>query len=180
MFNFAKWRARKRLSQQLTNDVINGIYYFELSNGDITKVDPLLAYVKLKEHGFDVFNDEIEGVIHARPGHTKAFLKAICETFNVSEYDCFTGKGITVLDALRLYLGFYRFLLSLKKNVPFLQEYLPFLERRIEELANFTRIHKDSSSTTGYSSSDTTSTSSNPQSSQDYQPSMAQAEQSTD
>ena len=177
MFNpFRLYREYKR-NRELREDILNGVFFFEVPNRILTKVDPMLAYVKLKEHGFDVFGEEFDGVLKAHPLKTKAFLTAICETFGLTEYDGTKGTGITVLEAMRLYLSFFKFLMSLKKNVFFLQEYLPSLEDRLNVLSNFTRKSSDSPQTS--SPLDSTSTSSQAQPPQDSPPSMEQAERST-
>lgn len=177
MFNpFRLYREYKR-NRELRDDILNGVFFFEVPNRCMTKVDPMLAYVKLKEHGFDVFGEEYTGVLNANPMKTKAFLRAVCDAFDLTEYDGVKGTGITVLEALRLYLSFFKFLMTLKKNVFFLQEYLPSLEDRLTELSNFTR--RSSNSQPPSSTSDSTSTSSTEPRQQDSPPSTEQAAPST-
>lgn len=158
MFNpFKLWRNYKR-NTELENDARDGIYFFRIRDRFLTKVDPMIAYVKLKEHGFDVFGEDYEGVVKANPLKSKLFLKAICEVFDLTEYDPKTNTGITLMEAMRLYLSFFYYLLSLKKNVYVLREYLPSLEDRLNAL--YANTVGNSESIVNFSTSDSTSTSS--------------------
>ena len=158
MFNpFRLYRNYKR-NKQLETDTLNGIYFFEVRGRLFTKVDPMIAYIKLKEYGFDVFGEDVEGVVKAIPSRTRAFLTAVCKTFDLTEYDPKTNTGITVCEALRLYLGFFRFITALKKNVFFLRDYLPSLEDRLRGLSANMRGNSDS--TDDSSKLDSTKTSS--------------------
>lgn len=155
MFNPFKLFRNYKHNKELETDTLNGIYFFEVRDRVFTKVDPMIAYIKLKEYGFDVFGEDIKGVVKAIPSRTRAFLTAICKTFDLTEYDPKTNTGITVQEALRLYLGFYWFLNALKKNVFYLHDYLPSLEDRLNALLGDTRESSDS--TDDSSKSDSTS-----------------------
>ena len=169
MFNpFNLYRNYKH-NKELETDTLNGIFFYEIRGRLLTKVDPMIAYVKLKEHGFDVFGEEIEGVLKAIPTRTRSFLTAICQTFNLTEYDPKTNTGITVHEALRLYLSFFRFIEALKKNVFFLQGYLPSFEDRLNALSKTMR--GDSDSIEDLSKSDSISTSNTAPEPQDSGPS---------
>lgn len=176
MFNPFRLYRNYKHNKELEIDTLNGVFFYEIVGRCFTKVDPMLAYVKLKEHGFDVFSEEIEGVIKANPTRTRAFLKAVCETFGLSEYDAKTNTGITVHEALRLYLKFFWYLLALKKNLSYLQGYLPSLDDRLNVILR--SMHENSVSTDDLSKSDSTSTSSTAQEPQDSRVSTAQAERS--
>lgn len=167
MFNPFRLYRNYKHNKELETDTLNGIYFFEIRGRLFTKVDPMLAYIKLKEYGFDVFGEDIEGVVKATPSRTRAFLTAICKTFNLTEYDPKTNTGITVHEALRLYLGFFRFLMALKKNVFYLHEYLPSLEDRLTNL--FWNMRENSDSTDDLLKSDSIKTSSTEQAPQDSQ-----------
>ena len=176
MFNpFRLWRNYKH-NKELETDTLNGVFYYEIIGRCLTKVDPMLAYVKLKEHGFDVFGEEIEGVKNASPTRTRAFLKAVCETFDLTEYDPKANTGITVHEALSLYFAFFRYLSFLKKKLWYLQEYLPSLDDRLNALSQGT--HENSDSTDDSSKSDSTSTSSTAPQPQDSQVSTEPEERS--
>ena len=178
MFNPFRLYRNYKHNKDLETDTLNGVFFYEITGRLLTKVDPMMAYVKLKEHGFDIFGEEIEGVVKANPTRTRAFLTAICETFNLTEYDPKTNTGITVHEALRLYFSFFRFLSALKKNVFFLHDYLPSLEdRRIALLRN---MRGASDSTDDSPKSDSTSTSSTGPEPQVSQASTEQAESLAD
>lgn len=169
MFNPFRLYRNYKHNQELETDTLNGIFFFEINGRLLTKVDPMLAYVKLKEYGFDVFGEDIEGVVKAVPSRTRAFLVAICKTFDLTEYDPKTNTGITVHEALRLYLEFFHFVTALKKNVFFLHGYLPSLEGRLNVLLG--NMRENSDSTADSSKSDSTSTSSMDPEPQDSPPS---------
>lgn len=178
MFNIVKAIKEWRRARTYEADVARGLFFYDGNGKFYTRVDPLETYIKIKEHGFDVFSEEIEGVLRGHPEKTKAFKKAMSEIFSIEEYDGVENKGVTILDLLYVYFNFFYFLTSLKKNATFLQEYAPSLEERLHLLSNglYARIN----SQTKNSSSDSTSTSSPQARQEDSQATTEQAEPGTD
>jgi hypothetical protein len=136
MFNPLEiYRRRKRLIL-FEKDLREGIYNFEMNDGQTIRVDPLLTYVRLKELGLDVMSENIEGALKGKEEKTRIFLKSVCDAFGVDAFNQPRGSGLTVLDAFRLYLGFYRFLEALKKNITFLRDFAPSMEERLTYLTS--------------------------------------------
>lgn len=174
---FKERKLAKKREQELLDDLRRGIFYYEVPYKTFTRVDPLVAYVKIKEHGFDVFDEEIEGVLQAEKAKTEAFQKAMCEVFSFESYDGANDSGMTLLDMLHVYMSFFQFVMDLKKNVPFLQGYAPSMEARLNSL--YVGFKKASVSATPQPSSDSTSTLKTPPPSQDTPRSSEQAAPST-
>ena len=132
---FEIYRQKKR-DKRYEKDIREGIYNFEMNDGRTIRVDPLLTYVRLKELGFDVMGENIDGAMKGDGVKTRTFLQAVCDAFEVDAYNQPRGGGHTVLDAFRLYLGFYRFLEALKKNITFLRDFAPSMGERLIYLAS--------------------------------------------
>ncbi len=163
MFNFIKAFKKWRRARSYENDLARGLFFYESEGDFFTRVDPLETYIKIKEHGFDVFSEEIEGVLKGHPAKTRAFKEAMTEIFNVKDYDGEENKGVTVLDMLYVYFNFFYFLTSLKKNATFLQEYAPSLEARLLRLSNGLYGRVDSQAQSFSSGSTSTSSPQAPQ-----------------
>lgn len=136
MLNPFKIYQRKKRDKLYEKDIREGIYNFEMNDGRTIRVDPLLTYVRLKELGFDVMSENIDGALKGNEAKTRTFLNAVCDAFEIEAFNQPRGRGLTVLDAFRLYLGFYRFLEALKKNITFLRDFAPSMAERLTFLAS--------------------------------------------
>lgn len=172
-----KAKEERKREQELIDDIRRGIFFYEIPEKSFVRVDPLVAYVRIREHGFDVFGEEIEGVMRSDANKTKSFQSAMCDVFGFAEYDGKTDEGLTLLDMLHVYMSFFQFVMDLKKNVPFLQEYAPPMEERLKSL--YVGFAKKSGYATPRSSSDSTSTSPTPPPSPDTPSTSEQAEPGT-
>lgn len=163
MFFINTIRNRIKFKKRL-DDTRRGVFFFETPRGRVMRVDPLLTYAKLKEIGFDVMTERVERVMRGDPVAIREFGDAIQAAFGVRPFNGANSEGMTILDALRLYLGFYSFLAALKKNLFILREFAPSLEERLGYLQNASLKERSatSTSTPETSSSDSTSTSQTP------------------
>lgn len=154
-----------------------GVFYYRMGK-TVVKIDPLLAYVRLKEFGLDVMYEELKGALKGNDAKLKVFVKRVCGAFNVSPYDPTTDRGYTALDLIRLFEAYGRYLSGLKKNVTLLRDFAPGLEERLNDI--FSDSPKASESTGESSLLDSTSTPPEPSPTPDSPTTTEQAERSTD
>lgn len=178
MFLFDLLKARKRARRQ-SYDFRRGVYYYETTDGVIIRADPIQTYAKLKEIGFDVLTEEINGALAGNEKKIRSFTDGVCAAFGVVPYNATLNAGVTTLDCVRLYLGFYSFLATLKKNVIFLRDFAPRLEERLANIYASPGAVSELK-TPDSSSSESTSTSPEPPQPPDSPSSTEQAAPSTD
>lgn len=171
-------KARRRVRRQ-SYDFRRGVYYYETTDGAIIRADPLQTYAKLKEIGFDVLSEDVNGALAGNEKKILSFTNGVCNAFGVIPYNATLNKGVTTLDCIRLYLGFYSFLATLKKNVIFLRDFAPRLEERLASIYASPGAVSESP-TLDSSSSESTSTSPEPPQQPDSPSSTEQAAPSTD
>lgn len=173
MFGCFKRRKQRKEFEKLSS---RGVFFYQI--GDIVvKADPLETYCRLKEVGLDVMQEDIEGALRGNNKKLLEIAKNIRDAFGIMPYELDHNEGATILDLIRMYLTFYRYLGYLKKNVLLLREFAPGLEQRLDYI--FNKLGEGSGYTGESSSSDSTSTPTQPSPSQDLPHTMEQAEPST-
>ena len=174
-------RNRIKFKKRL-DDTRRGVFFFETPTGRVMRVDPLLTYAKLKEIGFDVMTERVERVMRGEPIAIREFGDAIQTAFGVRPFSGANNEGMTILDAIRLYFGFYAFLSALKKNLFILRDFAPSLRERLDYLQNapLNARSATSNSASETSSSDSTSISPPPQAPKDSESTTAPPEPSPD
>lgn len=168
---FKNWRQRN----EITRLSRRGIFYYNV--GKVTvKLDPLSAYIRLKEIGVDVMSEDVRGLLRGDSAKLRDFTENVQKAFRLTSYNETTGKGVTCLDCIRIYFAFYRYLEALKKNVTLLRDFAPGLEQRLKSLYEITPERKDSEETSSLLGSTPTLQTRSP--SQDLQAITEQAEPS--
>ena len=172
--NFFKKRKLRRELDEMSR---RGVFYFKIGD-TVVKTDPLVAYVKLKEIGFDVMYDDLEGALSGNDAKLKNFAKCVCDAFNAQPLDLETGAGLTMLDCIDLFAKYTEYLSGLKKNVTLLHGFAPDLQRFLDLLSD--GIYDDFDSIGEDSLSDSTSIQPTPLPTQDSSLGTEQAEPSTE
>lgn len=102
--------------------------FFYIAHGETYTYDPLQTYCDLKEIGFDAFGKQLQGVLRGEPRQTKLFVDSMKKVFNV-ETLADSENGFTVMELADLYIKFFSFVDSLKKNYTLLEDFAPSMER---------------------------------------------------
>ena len=174
MFRLFKSKVERDMEKATERD----LFFYNLRSKTL-KLDPLLTYNKLKEIGFDTFGRRLSGVLKGEAHHTAEFMIAMHKVFGIVDYETDEREGFTVLEAADLYIKFFLFVRTLKKNYTLLADFAPSMEQEWSVLRN---ARSESSSDLAQSAdlSVSQNVSKPPQQSQDSAPTTEQAEPSTD
>lgn len=139
MFSYFRRKKERGTLNRLAED---GLFFYK-TRGACIAIDPLVAYIRLKEIGIDVMFDYLKGALAGKAPELREFTTNVLDIFKADEYDVQTFTGLTIVEAVRMFSAYMRYLEYLKKNVTFLRDFAPDITEQFNAILSGSAKDKD-------------------------------------